>query len=85
MVLDSSMSKLWNNGDELLKKFIGDGPDGKIDRCRNPEWTWRSQIEHGSLAKAGVCRRVVRMIYLTSPEQSRQTEIVVRNLTTLEW
>jgi len=28
MVLDSSASKLWNNGDELLKKFIGDGPDG---------------------------------------------------------
>jgi len=28
MVLDSSTSKLWNNGDELLKKFIGDGLDG---------------------------------------------------------
>ena len=28
MVLDSSTSKLWNNGDELLKKFIDDGPDG---------------------------------------------------------
>jgi len=28
MVLDSGVSKPWNNGDELLKKFIGDGPDG---------------------------------------------------------
>ena len=28
MVLDSGASKLWNNGDELLKKFIGDGLDG---------------------------------------------------------
>jgi len=28
MVLDSGASKLWNNGDELLKKFIGDSPDG---------------------------------------------------------
>jgi len=28
MVLDSGASKLWNNRDELLKKFIGDGPDG---------------------------------------------------------
>ena len=28
MVLDSGASKLWNNGDELIQKFIGDGPDG---------------------------------------------------------
>jgi len=28
VVLDSGVSKLWNNGDELLKKFIGDGLDG---------------------------------------------------------
>jgi len=28
MVLDSGASKPWNNRDELLKKFIGDGPDG---------------------------------------------------------
>jgi len=28
MVLDSGASKLWNNRDELLKKFIGDGLDG---------------------------------------------------------
>jgi len=33
MVLDSGASKPWNNGDELLKKFISDSPDGKIDRC----------------------------------------------------
>ena len=25
------MSKPWNNGDELLKKFIGGGPDGGIE------------------------------------------------------
>jgi len=28
MVLDSGASKLWNNRDELIQKFIGDGPDG---------------------------------------------------------
>ena len=28
MVLNSSANKQWNNGDELLKKFIGDGLDG---------------------------------------------------------
>ena len=28
MVLDSGASKPWNNGDELIQKFIGDGPDG---------------------------------------------------------
>ena len=28
MVLNSSANKPWNNGDELLKKFIGDGLDG---------------------------------------------------------
>jgi len=27
VVLDSSTSKLWNNGDKLLKKFIGGDPD----------------------------------------------------------
>ena len=31
MVLDSGTSKPWNNGDELLKKFIGDGPDGRTE------------------------------------------------------
>jgi len=31
MVLDSGTSKPWNNGDELLKKFIGDSPDGEIE------------------------------------------------------
>ena len=25
------MSKPWNNGNELLKKFIGDSPDGEIE------------------------------------------------------
>ena len=25
------MSKPWNNRGELLKKFIGDGPDGEIE------------------------------------------------------
>jgi len=28
VVLDSGASKPWNNGDELIQKFIGDGPDG---------------------------------------------------------
>jgi len=28
VVLDSGASKPWNNKDKLLKKFIGDGPDG---------------------------------------------------------
>jgi len=31
MVLDSGTSKPWNNRDELLKKFIGDSPDGEIE------------------------------------------------------
>jgi len=31
VVLDSGASKSWNNGDELLKKFIGGGPDGGIE------------------------------------------------------
>jgi len=45
----------------------------------DPEWTRRSQIEHGSLAEAGICRGVVGVTGLTSPEWSRQTEMVVRN------
>jgi len=31
MVLYSGASKSWNNGDELLQKFIGGGPDGGIE------------------------------------------------------
>jgi len=31
VVLYSGASKLWNNGDELLKKFIGGDPDGEIE------------------------------------------------------
>jgi len=31
VVLDSGASKLWNNGDELLKKFIGGDPDGEME------------------------------------------------------
>jgi len=31
VVLDSGVSKLWNNGDELLKKFIGSDLDGEIE------------------------------------------------------
>jgi len=31
MVLDSGVSKLWNNRDKLLKKFIGDDLDGEIE------------------------------------------------------
>jgi len=31
LVLDSGACKSWNNGDEFLKKFIGNGPDGKIE------------------------------------------------------
>jgi len=31
MVLDSGTSKLWNNGDKLLKKSIGDGSDGRTE------------------------------------------------------
>jgi len=30
-VLYSGASKLWNNGDKLLKKFIGSDPDGEIE------------------------------------------------------
>jgi len=31
VVLYSGASKLWNNGDELLKKFIGSGLDSEIE------------------------------------------------------
>jgi len=31
VVLDSGTSKLWNNGDKLLKKFIGGDLDGDIE------------------------------------------------------
>jgi len=31
VVLDSGTSKLWNNRDKLLKKFIGSDPDGDIE------------------------------------------------------
>jgi len=31
VVLDSGASQLWNNGDKLLKKFIGGDPDGEIE------------------------------------------------------
>jgi len=31
MVLDSGVSKLWNNRDKLLKKFIGGDLDGDIE------------------------------------------------------
>jgi len=42
MVLDSGTSKLWNNGDKLLKKFIGSGPDGVIGMGAD------TQSRHGS-------------------------------------
>jgi len=55
MALDSGVSKLWNNGDELLKKFIGSSPDGEIEmgaetwsRYRDPrlsmEARWRLEF-----------------------------------------
>jgi len=31
VVLNSGVSKLWNNGDKLLKKFIGGNPDGETE------------------------------------------------------
>jgi len=31
VVLDSGACKSWNNGDELLKKFIGSDLDGEIE------------------------------------------------------
>jgi len=31
MVLDSGVSNLWNNRDELLEKFIGDDLDGETE------------------------------------------------------
>jgi len=29
--MDSGISNSWNNGDKLLKKFIGGSPDGEIE------------------------------------------------------
>jgi len=44
------VSKPWNNGDELLKKFIGDGLDGEIEmgaetwsRHRGPRLSMEAQ------------------------------------------
>jgi len=31
VVLNSGVSKLWNNGDKLLKNFIGSNPDGETE------------------------------------------------------
>jgi len=31
VVLDSGVSNLWNNGDELLEKFIGGNLDGETE------------------------------------------------------
>ena len=79
------MSKPWNTGDELLKKFIGNSPDGEIEMGTE---TWsghegpRLSIE--AQWRLEICRGVVGMTYLMSLERSRQTEIVVRNLTTPE-
>ena len=71
IVLGSSASNSWNNRDELFEKVLWRW-SGWWDRdgCRNLKWTQRSQIEHGSSAEAGICRGVVGMTDLMSPEQS---------------
>jgi len=80
VVLYSGASKLWNNGDELLKKFIGGDPDGEIEMgAETRSGLGGPRFEHGSSAEAGICRGVVGVTGLTSPEWSRQTEVVVRN------
>ena len=44
--MDSGVSKPWNNGDELLKKFISDGPDGEetLDRCEYFRQKWSDRL-----------------------------------------
>jgi len=79
------MSKPWNNGDELLKKFIGNDPGGEIEvgaETRSGHRGPRLSIE--ARRRLEFCRGVVGMTYLTGPERSRQTEVVVRILTTPE-
>jgi len=51
MVLYSGASKSWNNGDELLKKFIGGSPDGEI------EMGAETQSGHGGLRLSMQARR----------------------------
>jgi len=85
MVLNSSVSKLWNSRDKLLKEFIGNSLNSRIEIDAE---TWS---EHGgprlsmeARQRLEICRGVVAIIYLTSPKWSCQTKLVVRNLTILE-
>ena len=80
------MSKPWNNRDKLLKKSIDDSLDGRT------EMGAETQSGHGGPRLSMEARQrlefaegVVGMTYLIGPEQSHQTEVVVRILTTLEW
>ena len=80
------MSKPWNNGDKLLKKFIGDSLDGEIEMGAETRSGHRGpRLSMEAWQRLEFCRGFVRITVLTSPEWSRQTEVVVRILTTPEW
>ena len=68
-----------------MKKFIGDDPDGEIEvgaETRSGHGGPRLSME--AQRRLEFCRGVVRMTYLMGSERSRQTEVVVRILTTPE-
>jgi len=68
-----------------LKKFIGDDPDGEIEvgaETRSGHGGPRLSME--AQQRLEFCRGVVGMTYLMGSERSRQTEVVVRILTTPE-
>jgi len=82
MVLNSGTSKPWNSRNKLLKEFISNSPNSGI------EMDIETQSEHKgprlsmeAQQRLEICKGVIAITYLISPEQSRQTELVVRNLT----
>jgi len=82
MVLNSSASKPWNSRDKLMKEFIGNSPNGGIEMGAETQSKHRGpRLSMEARQRLEICREVVAITYLTSPEQSCQTELVVRNLT----
>jgi len=69
-----------------LKKFIGDNSDGEIE-VGVETWSGHGgpRLSMEARRRLEFCRGVVGMTYLTGSERNRQTEVMVRILTTPEW